>query len=91
MAENPPDNIRFDEQPTKDCRGRRHRAYTFTALEDADTWTSGIILIREMAWEASTLSDPLAPILTTASSGLITFNTSGADIDGILHVWSGGN
>lgn len=92
MAENPPDDIRLDEQLTKSYLGKRHRVYKFfqgVSVDDTDTWTSGIQYIRFLAWESVGAGSPVSPILTTRSTGLITFTVPVGSGSGWLHVWSG--
>lgn len=71
--------------------GMKFRRYYFADIDDTDTWTSNIQGIVAVAWQADQVdADIVAATLTTAATGVITFDAQNANSNGWLWVLSRG-
>jgi hypothetical protein len=62
--------------------------YYFDDVDDTDTWTSGIAGIKQVAWIGNDVDvDVATASLTTAATGVITFQTSASNIKGWVVIW----
>lgn len=73
----------------KVTNGWTKQRFIFSSIDDTDTWTSGISNIRRVAWEATLVSDQVA-VTVAPLTGIVTFNAAADNLNGALHVWSGG-
>jgi len=65
--------------------------FYFTDIDDTDTWTSNIPGIVAVAWQANQAdTDKVGATLTTAATGVITFDAQNANSAGWLWVLSRG-
>lgn len=56
-------------------------------IDDTDTWTSGIKGIVAVAWQGSDPDDDaVVPFLSTAATGVVTFQSESANSEGWLWV-----
>ncbi len=86
MAARTPTSSVADAVGARAHKGYEHRTYAFAAVANNDTWTSGILNMRDVAWTATTTGDAVAA--TFAATGVVTFNSAGTEA-GTLHVWLG--
>jgi len=71
--------------------GLKMGIYYFSDVDDTDTWTSNIPNIVAVAWQADQANtDKVGASLTTAATGVITFDCENANSNGWLWVLSQG-
>jgi hypothetical protein len=69
--------------------GLKMTTWYFTDIDDTDTWTSGIPGIVAVAWQANQAdTDKVGASLTTAATGVVTFDAENANSAGWLWVLS---
>ena len=73
-----------------DRSGLKLRVFYFSDIDDTDTWTSNIDNIVAVAWQADQAdTDKVGASVTTALTGVITFDAENANSVGWLWVLSG--
>jgi hypothetical protein len=72
----------------------RHQVWYFTtdAVNNEDTWASGIKGLVECAWQDETPATTTGVTVTNTLAGVVTFycDTTATDHEGWLHTWSTG-
>ena len=75
---------------TAGIAGLWKRQFSFTDIDDGDTWASGIPGVFAVFWNGDSTSDQVNAYCSDRSTGTITFNAASANSSGYILVLSRG-
>lgn len=86
------DSLLLNGSGVANAEGMKFQRFTFTDIDDGDTWASGIPQIRAVAWQPNLANThKVGVVCTDVVTGTVTFEAQNANSVGWLWVLSGGS